>query len=122
MKIQGVELEFNIAEEKSNQRVLKAIRSVSEDAEKAQGKEPHEQIRMICESVKNAFDYIWGVGTAEAVCGKENDITRCCDAWTDFLEEKNRQDKKMQESVARLLNVMGGQKHLLGEQNELSDR
>lgn len=107
MQINGVELKFNFLEEDVNRRTVQAFKSVSADAETASGKDMPEQIGSICSSVKNAFDYIFGKGTGEKVCGKENDISVCADAFSELVEEKNRQDESLRAKTERLNRALG---------------
>lgn len=116
MTINGVEVSFNIAEEVSNKRVMKALKSVSKDSEASEGKEGAEQIRIMCTSVKNAFDYVFGAGTGEKICGKENDLNACANAFADLLEEKNRQDEILKQTRMRLMAAIDGKGN-----DELSD-
>lgn len=108
MVINEVELSFNIAEESSNKRVMEALKSVSEDAGNTKGKTSYEQIRDTCLSVKNAFDYIFGSGTGERICGKENDLNVCANAFAELIEEKNRQDEVLKQTTLRLMTAIGG--------------
>lgn len=108
MTINGVEVSFNIAEEVSNKRVMKVLESVSKDSEASKGKEGAEQIRIMCTSVKNAFDYLFGNGTGEKICGKENDLNVCANAFADLIEEKNRQDEVLKHTTLRLMTAIGG--------------
>lgn len=108
MVINGVEVSFNIAEEQSNKRVMKALQSISKDSEEAGGKEMDDQIHIVCSSVKNAFDYIFGSGTGEKICGKENDLNVCANAFAELIEEKNRQDEILKQATLRLMTAVGG--------------
>lgn len=117
MQIKGMELEFNFHEENMNRRTLEAFESVSDDAKKTEGKEASEQIGIICKSIKNAFDYIFGQGTGEKVCGNKNDLTICTDVFSDLVEEKNRQEEELKRKTERLLRAFSNS----GNKNELSD-
>lgn len=107
MQINGVDLKFDFFEENMNKRAVEAFKSVSADAEMASEKEMHEQIGILCNSVKNAFDYIFGPGTGEKVCGKENTLNVCIDAFSELIEEKNRLDKFLKVKTERLKAAIG---------------
>lgn len=115
MILNGIEVSFNIAEENSNKRVMEALESVSKDAENAAGKESYAQIHDVCTSIKNAFDYIFGPGSGERICGKENDYNVCAIAFAEVIEEKNRQDEIMKQTISRLNKAVGS------NSDELSD-
>lgn len=108
MQINGVELEFNFLEENMNRRTAEAFNSVSADAGRSvDEKDMSKQIAIICSSVKNAFDYIFGQGIGEKVCGKENDIIVCTDAFAELVEEKGRQDEMLKVKTERLNRAFG---------------
>ena len=62
-----------------------------------------EQINIQCEAIKAAFDYIFGEGVGTAVCGYENDLLKCIDAYTALCEEKRKQEQVMNEKTNHLL-------------------
>ena len=66
-----------------------------------------EQISILCNSINNAFDYIFGPGTGEKVCGKENVLDVCTDAFSELVEEKNRQDESLKQKTDRLNKAFG---------------
>lgn len=108
MQINGVELKFNYHEENTNRKMNEALKSMASDAEAASGLPEPEHIRILCSSIKNAFDYIFGSGTGEKVCGKENDMDICTDAITELAEERNRQEDLLREKSTRLAKALNG--------------
>ncbi len=70
---------------------------------KAQGKSLPEQINIQCEAIKAAFDYIFGEGVGTAVCGYENDLLKCIDAYTALAKKKKTEqvmNEKNESSVS----------------------
>lgn len=107
MTINGVELEFNCFEEESNKKVERALKHVVDtSAESRNKKRTYEEISTVCKGVKEAFDIIFGQGTGEKVCGKENDLIKCVNAFAELIDEKNNQEHEMNMGTARLLSLI----------------
>lgn len=105
ININGALLNLNVFEANQAQRLVESYKYVAEEAEKAQGKSLPEQINIQCEAVKVAFDSVFGEGAGTAVCGYENDLMKCVDAYTRLCEEKDRQEQMMNEKTNRLLSM-----------------
>lgn len=105
MEINGLTLNLNVFEANQAQKLIDSYESVANEAERAQGKSLPEQINIQCEAIKAAFDYIFGEGVGTAVCGYENDLMKCVDAYTRLCEEKDRQEQMMNEKTNRLLSM-----------------
>lgn len=103
MEINGLTLNLNVFEANQAQKLIDSYESVANEAEKAQGKSLPEQINIQCEAIKEAFDYIFGEGVGTAVCGYENDLLKCIDAYTALCEEKGKQEQVMNEKTNHLL-------------------
>lgn len=111
MKINGVELEFNYLEEQTNKRTEKALKHVADTAgESDSRKKNHEKISAMCSGVKEAFDLIFGMGTGDNVCGEENNLLKCSNAFTELLNEKRSQELEMLQSAKRLASVLKPEK------------
>ncbi len=103
MEINGLTLNLNVFEANQAQKLVDSYESVANEAERAQGKSLPEQINIQCEAIKGAFDYIFGEGVGTAVCGYENDLSKCIDAYTALCEEKGKQEQVMNEKTNHLL-------------------
>ena len=107
MKINGVELEFNCFEEQTNKRTGKALKHVVAAAKEAEAyKKAYEKIAVICNGVKEAFDLIFGAGTGDNVCGEENDLLKCTNAFTELINEQKNQELEMAQSTKRLTSII----------------
>ena len=85
MKINGVELIFDATDADTLDKYLTAVDECSKAnaAVKPAGGSQKEIVRMyreICGTIKKAFDDIFGQGTGEAVCGKNDSLKACSEA------------------------------------------
>lgn len=113
MKINDLELEFDYLEEQTNMRVMQALNRISDESEKAaHEEETYLQIAAMCTAIKTGFDYIFGEGVGNQLCGEGNNLDTCLDAFTEFIMEKNRQDAQLKMKASRMLQAI---------QNGLSD-
>lgn len=109
MKINGVELELNYMEERTNRRTIKAIKKVREESKKAdEVKKTDEKIAILCPVIKNAFDFIFEPGVGASVCGVENDLQKHADAYAELMEEIDRQGKRLKETTNRIASIFPG--------------
>lgn len=106
MVINGIDLEFRYFEEQTNKKTVKAQKKVIEAAKKAEDKKSmNEKILILCGGIKEGFDLIFGTGTGTSVCGEENDLKKCSDAWCDALEEMRRQGQELKEVTTKINNM-----------------
>ena len=103
INVNGITLNLNVFEANQARKLVESYENVAKKAEQAQGKSLPEQIDIQCEAVKAAFDNIFGEGTGTAVCGYENDLLKCIDAYTALCEEKGRHEQVMNEKTNHLL-------------------
>lgn len=127
ININGITLNLNVFEANQARKLVESYENVAKEAEQAQGKSMPEQIDIQCEAVKAAFDNIFGEGTGTAICGCENDLMKCIDAYTVLCEEKNRQEQMLDEKTNYLLSMYPNEKTNLlpmysDEENEFFNR
>ncbi len=107
MKINGVELIFDATDADTLDKYLTAVDECSKAnaAIKPAGGNQEETIRMyreICGTIKKVFDDIFGEGTGEKVCGKNDSVKTCSEAYISLMEEYNRQHEEQQKRNAVL--------------------
>lgn len=108
MQINGVELEYNYSEEKTNRATMEAVLYMAEKGNESAGKPLPDSIGILSAGIKYCFDLIFGKGTGERVCGKENDLLVCVNAYSELIKEKQRQEEIMLESARKLQELLGG--------------
>jgi len=107
VKINNLELEFNYLEEQTNMRVMQALNHISDESEKAaHEEETYLQIATMCTAIKTGFDHIFGEGVGNQLCREGNNLDTCLDAFTEFVEEKNRQDARLKTKTNRMLQAI----------------
>lgn len=95
MHVNFDELNFDATDADTLKRYLGATKAVSERASMTDAdQETPEQFRILCESVKTCFDDIFGAGTGEKICGANNSLKVCSNAFRELIEEYNRQMKE----------------------------
>ena len=107
MQINGVELEYNYSEEKTNRATMEAVLYMAEKGNESVGKPLPDNIGILSAGIKHCFDLIFGEGTGERVCGKENDLLVCVNAYSELIKEKKRQEEIMLESARKLNELIG---------------
>lgn len=107
MQINGVELEYNYSEEKTNRATMEVVLYMAEKGNESVGKPLPDSIGILSAGIKHCFDLIFGEGTGERVCGKENDLLVCVNAYNELIEEKQRQEEIMLESARKLQELLG---------------
>lgn len=107
MQINGVELEYNYSEEKTNRATMEAVLYMAEKGNESVGKPLPDNIGILSAGIKHCFDLIFGKGTGERVCGKENDLLVCVNAYSELIKEKQRQEEIMLESARKLNEFIG---------------
>ena len=92
-KIHGTELSLSLLNADENERVEKA-RAVAIAAANAaaadEGKSEAEKIRALCGGIRTCFDDIFGFGMGSRVCGAQDDLDACIDAYMALSEEIKR--------------------------------
>lgn len=111
MKINGVELTFDATDADTLDKYLTAVDECSKAnaAIKPAGGNKKETIRLyreICGTVKKVFDDIFGQGTGENVCGKNDSLKACSEAYTALMKEYDRQHEEQQKRNAELEELM----------------
>lgn len=107
IKINGVELDFQMADADFYERYMERAREMDDvmklavkEEQRADYKSAVELMKKKCKTVKDFLDHLFGDGTGEQVCGKNDNVEICLDAYLAIIEgvEKygNTFDKKME--------------------------
>ena len=107
IKINGVELTYNIYEAEQAERFENEVTKMAEvDKKVNKAQKLSSKIRTQCKAIFNFFDVLFGDGTADAVFGETCDLMQAMTAYTKVIkaitEDKQimRSLKKELESVA----------------------
>lgn len=109
MIVHGVTLEFSLYNSKNIQmkkryyEELKKMRSIKQDLPK--DKTEQEHIEYLCRRIKGLFDAVFGSGTGVKVCGEEDDLLYCMDAYEKLISEQVRQKKHYDAIMRKLRNL-----------------
>lgn len=93
--INGVEMEFKMGDvdfyEKymENATKMDAVldEEIPEEEIKKDYKKAAELLRRKCRAIKGFFKEMFGTDAAEAVCGADENVEMCCDAYNAMAEE-----------------------------------
>lgn len=108
MYVNFEELNFDATDADTLKRYLGAMKVVSERANSMDAEsELPEQYRSLCESVKTCFDDIFGTGTGEKICGANNSLKVCTNAFKELVDEYNHQMCEQDKANKALLSTMG---------------
>lgn len=115
VEINGVILPFDATDADTLDKYLKAVDRCAEDSRHIEDPgEDREKVvqryRDMCRIIKNVFDDIFGVGTGEKVCGANDSLRQCCQAYKSLSEEYNRQQKEQARENQELNRILGGKK------------
>lgn len=108
MYVNFEELDFDATDADTLKKYLGAMKVVSERANSMDAEsELPEQYRSLCESVKTCFDDIFGTGTGEKICGTNNSLKVCTNAFRELVDEYNHQMRGQDKANKALLSAMG---------------
>lgn len=109
MYVNFKELNFDATDADTLKKYLDAMITVSEKAENLDKDAPQpKQYRYLCKSVKSCFDEIFGAGMGEKICGANDSLRVCTNAYRELVEEYNRQMReqdKANEALAAAMTV-----------------
>lgn len=100
MKILDKEFEIDFFDADINEKIEDGIEKVSKSIkEKMEVKEQKNStaIREVCNIIFNFFDDILGKGSSKAIFKNKVSLTVCLKAFEDFMNEKEKQDKHLEE-------------------------
>ena len=98
------ELNFDATDADTLKKYLDATKAVSARANANNAeKELPEQYRGLCKSVKTCFDDIFGAGAGEKICGNQNSLKICTNAFRELVEEYKRQMQEQNKANAALV-------------------
>lgn len=69
-----------------------------------------DSIRYQCDVIADFFNAVFGDGTADAVLKNKKSLTCCLDAFDVVIEDINRQNREMDERIARYSANRGGRR------------
>lgn len=112
MNINGVELVFDATDADTLEKYLGAVEECAQKANAIESpgndkKKVAEVYRKMCGYIKTAFDEIFGEGAGEKVCGKNDSVRTCREAYQTLMEEYDRQmaeEKIANEEFNRIVN------------------
>lgn len=64
-----------------------------------------ESIRGICNAIFNAFNDLFGDGTAKKIFGSSVNLTTCINAYSELIDNVNELDRKAGESIKNAFNT-----------------
>ena len=105
MIINGVELKFalyNADEEDTKKKYFDELNKMQTVLTSLPDGPEQEKNAYLCGKIKEFFDNIFGEGTGENVCGKENDLLAHVDAYDQIVSEQMRQNKKCREIMGHM--------------------
>lgn len=115
VEINGVTLPFDATDADTLDRYLKAVARCAEESRRLgdPGGDREKVVQMyrdMSRTIKNVFDDIFGAGTGEKVCGANDSLRQCCQAYKSLSEEYNRQQKEQARENKELNLILGGKK------------
>lgn len=105
MIINGVELKFalyNADEEETKKKYFDELNQMQTILASLPDGTEQEKNAYLCGKIKKFFDNIFGEGTGEKVCGKENDLLAHVDAYDQIVSEQLRQNDKFKRIMAHM--------------------
>lgn len=107
MYVNFEELNFDATDADTLKKYLDAMINVSEKAENLDKDAPQpKQYHYLCKSVKSCFDEIFGAGTGEKICGANDSLRVCTNAYRELVEEYNRQMREQDKANEALVAAM----------------
>lgn len=111
MKINGVDLKFDATDADTLDNYLTAVEVCAKKAGSL-GDPRDDQKKIValyhnmCGYIKEAFDTIFGEGTGIAVCGENDSVKTCREAYGQLMEEYNRQQQESSKANEEFLRIM----------------
>lgn len=111
-EINGVILPFDATDADTLDKYLRATEACAEKSRSMEDpgtdrKKVVQMYRDICQSVKTVFDDIFGAGTGEKVCGKNDSANQCREAYAALMKEYNRQQEEAQKANEEFQKLFG---------------
>lgn len=94
MKINNVELEMDIYDADTMEKVENAVTNVVENVNK-EYKTNSEAIRLQCSSIMDCFNTIFGEGIDKQIFGEKTNLIKCFEAFEILANEILEQKKKI---------------------------
>ncbi|CAI3674763.1 conserved hypothetical protein [Clostridium neonatale] len=95
MKINNVELEMDIYDADTMEKIEKAITKTVDEINSKQGKTNSETIRIQCTAIMDCFNDVFGEGTDRQLFGGKTNLMVCLNAFEEFTNEILEQRKKI---------------------------
>ena len=103
LEINRIQLEFNLFDADMNAAYEEAYENAGKELEKAKEEtRASEQLRIMCIAIKECFDFIFGAGTGDEVCGNNLVFLKCIDAYEAMTDEAIRQRKVLDEKAQKI--------------------
>lgn len=105
MVINGVELKFalyNADEEDTKKKYFDELNKMQIILASLPEGTEQKKNAYLCGKIKQFFDNVFGKGTGDKVCGKENDLLVHVDAYDQIVSEQMRQNKKFSEIMGHM--------------------
>ena len=105
MNINGVELEFNLYDVDNTgmrERYFEELRKMRTINQEVSEKPKQEQGCYLCKRIKGMFDYVFGTGTGEAVCGAKDNLLECMAAYEQLLNDQILQDERYKRILQKI--------------------
>ena len=103
MKVNGMEVEFNIFDADVMEKVTKSVEKVQEELTSVGNVEGEaNQIRSMCQSIKVFIDETIEPGKGVEFCGEANDLLKHIDVYEAVIGEIVRQRKALEERTKKL--------------------
>ena len=103
MNINGVELEFNIYDADTMEKVTDSVNKVQKELTSVgKIKDEANQIRSMCKSIKRFIDEVLGAGIGVELCGEANNLLKHIDMYECIIEEITQQRKDFENRMKKL--------------------
>lgn len=112
MLIHGVELNFDLYDSRNiklRKRYFQELKKIQGIA-KAMPKNADEktQTEYLCGRIKKMFDKVFSPGTGDAVCGEENNLLRCMQAYERLVADQIRQNNEYNAVMGKIRGIKSG--------------
>lgn len=116
MKILDEELEFDFLDGDEIAKLENAVFSAKNDIDKLDDKQKTSQLVIkTCERIGKCFDDIFGEGTSSRIFKGKHNIKMCLRAFKELIDEKERQEKELNDEMKDLSKYLPNRKTRRGK-------
>ncbi|WP_338631527.1 DUF6673 family protein [Clostridium baratii] len=105
VKLNGIELELDIMDLETSEKIEREAEIVVEEAHKAKGLKRSESIKKQCYAIFNCIDNIFGEGTHKKIFGNKVNLRDCLKVFAEFIDEfeklKNEEEKELKSLTSK---------------------